>query len=60
MKFIIDGKAVCALRAAPYSYSWTPAKTGAASIEVLAADAAGNVASASVNVRVEGMQPEDL
>ncbi|MGJ7602877.1 Ig-like domain-containing protein [Variovorax sp. LT1R20] len=60
LKFIVDGKTVCTLRAAPYVCAWTPAKTGAANIEVRAADAAGNVASASAQVSIEGLRPEDL
>jgi hypothetical protein len=60
LKFIIDGKTACTLRATPYVCAWTPAKTGAANIEVRAADAAGNVASASAHVGIEGLRPEDL
>jgi len=60
LKFIVDGRTACTLRAAPYVCAWTPKRPGAANVEVRAADAAGNVASASANVRVEGLRAEDL
>ncbi len=60
LKFIVDGRTACTLRAAPYVCAWTPKRPGAANVEVRAADAAGNVTSASANVRVEGLRAEDL
>ncbi len=60
LKFIVDGKTVCTLRATPHVCAWTPVKTGSANIEVRAADAAGNIATTSANVRIEGPRPEDL
>ncbi|RSZ34416.1 hypothetical protein EJO70_26665 [Variovorax sp. 553] len=60
LKFIVDGKTACTLRAAPYVCAWTPKRPGAANIEVRAMDAAGNVASASASMRIEGLRPEDF
>jgi hypothetical protein len=49
------------LRSTPYVCAWTPAKAGAANIEVRAADAAGNIAATSATVRIgAGPRPEDL
>ncbi|CAA2103674.1 Ig-like domain-containing protein [Variovorax paradoxus] len=52
LSFIVDGKTVCSLQAAPYSCSWTPAAAGYANIEARAVDAAGNTASVSALTRV--------
>ncbi|NVM91181.1 hypothetical protein FHT32_004845 [Variovorax sp. SG517] len=60
LKFIVDGRTACTLRAAPYVCAWTPKRPGSANVEVRAMDAAGNVASASASMRVEGPRPEDL
>jgi hypothetical protein len=60
LKFVIDGKTACTLHAAPYVCTWTPKRPGAANIEVRAIDAAGNVATASASMRIEGLRPEDL
>ncbi|PLC03395.1 hypothetical protein CY658_21505 [Variovorax sp. RO1] len=61
LAFIVDGKTVCALRAAPYACNWTPARAGLANIELRATDAAGNVATASAIARVGAeLRPEDL
>jgi hypothetical protein len=60
LKFIVDGKTACTLRAAPYVCAWTPKRPGSANVEVRATDAAGNVASASASIRIEGLRPEDL
>ena len=61
LAFIVDGKTVCALRAAPYACSWTPARAGLANIELRATDAAGNVATTSATARVGAeLRPEDL
>lgn len=60
LKFIVDGSTACLLRAAPYVCAWTPRKAGAANIEVRATDAAGNTASASATVSIDGPRAEDL
>ena len=61
LKFIVDGRTACTLRAAPYVCTWTPTRAGHAVIEVRASDAAGNIAAVSGGVRVEGgLRPEDL
>ncbi|SCX41628.1 Ig-like domain-containing protein [Variovorax sp. EL159] len=61
LKFIVDGRTVCTLKAAPYVCAWTPAKAGAANIELRVADAAGNIVATSANVRVDaGLRPEDM
>ncbi|MDQ0081999.1 hypothetical protein J2W35_002338 [Variovorax boronicumulans] len=60
LKFVVDGKTACTLHAAPYVCTWTPKRPGAANIEVRAIDAAGNVATASASMRIEGLRPEDL
>lgn len=61
LAFIVDGKTVCAPRAAPYACSWTPARAGLANIELRATDAAGNVATTSTTARVGAeLRPEDL
>ncbi|MFH0128915.1 Ig-like domain-containing protein [Variovorax sp. VaC1] len=61
LKFIVDGRTMCALKAAPYVCAWTPAKAGAANIELRVADAAGNIVATSANVRVDaGLRPEDM
>ncbi|RTQ31689.1 hypothetical protein EJP69_23875 [Variovorax gossypii] len=60
LKFIVDGKTACTLRAAPYVCAWTPKRPGAVNIEARVADAAGNVASVSASVRIEGLRAEDL
>ncbi|WP_432726386.1 Ig-like domain-containing protein [Variovorax sp. W6] len=60
LRFVIDGKTACTLRAAPYVCAWTPKSPGTANLEVRAADAAGNIASASTTLRIEGLRPEDL
>lgn len=60
LKFIVDGKTACTLRAAPYVCAWTPKRPGAVNIEARAMDAAGNVASGSAGMRIEGLRPEDL
>jgi hypothetical protein len=60
LKFVVDGKTACTLHAAPYVCAWTPKRPGAANIEVRAIDAAGNVATASASMRIEGLRPEDL
>jgi len=60
VKFIVDGRTACALHAAPYVCAWTPKRAGGANVEVRATDAAGNVASTSAAMRIEGLRPEDL
>ncbi|MGJ7501759.1 Ig-like domain-containing protein [Variovorax sp. ZT5P49] len=60
LKFVVDGKTACTLHAAPYVCTWTPKRPGAANIEVRAIDAAGNVATVSASMRIEGLRPEDL
>jgi hypothetical protein len=52
LRFVVDGKTVCSLRAAPFACGWTPTAAGYANIEARAVDAAGNVASASALTRV--------
>ncbi|MFM9921415.1 Ig-like domain-containing protein [Variovorax sp. H27-G14] len=52
LSFIVDGKTVCSLRAAPFSCRWTPSAAGYANIEARAVDAAGNTASVSAVTRV--------
>ncbi|WP_418121655.1 Ig-like domain-containing protein [Variovorax sp. 160MFSha2.1] len=60
LKFVVDGRTACTLRAAPYVCAWTPKRPGAANIEVRAMDAAGNIASTSASMRIEGLRAEDL
>lgn len=52
LQFIVDGKTLCTVKAAPYTCNWTPGAAGYASIEARAVDAAGNIASVSANMRV--------
>jgi hypothetical protein len=52
LSFIVDGKTVCSLQAAPFSCRWTPSAAGYANIEARAVDAAGNIASVSAITRV--------
>jgi hypothetical protein len=60
LKFVVDGRTACTLRAAPYVCAWTPKRPGAVNIEVRAMDAAGNIASTSASMRIEGLRAEDL
>jgi hypothetical protein len=60
LKFIVDGRTVCTLRTVPYVCAWTPTKAGNANIEARAADAAGNIAAASINLRIDSLTPGDL
>ena len=52
VRFVVDGKTVCRLQAAPYACSWMPPAAGYANIEARATDAWGNVASVSALTRV--------
>jgi hypothetical protein len=52
VRFVVDGKTVCKLQAAPFACNWTPASAGYANIEARATDASGNVASVSALARV--------
>ncbi|MGJ7553120.1 Ig-like domain-containing protein [Variovorax sp. RB3P1] len=52
LSFIVDGKTVCSLQAAPFACRWTPSAAGYANIEARAVDAAGNIASVSALTRV--------
>jgi hypothetical protein len=52
LSFIVDGKTVCSLQAAPFSCRWTPSAAGYANIEARAMDSAGNIASVSALTRV--------
>ncbi len=62
LKVMVAGSSlpVCTFTAAPYVCSWTPGRPGPQTIEVLATDAAGNTASASVNVHVAPPAGESL
>lgn len=52
LKFIVDGKTVCALPKEPYVCAWRPQQTGYANVEARATDTAGNFASVSATTRV--------
>ncbi|WP_261803493.1 Ig-like domain-containing protein [Variovorax sp. PAMC26660] len=52
IQFIVDGKTLCTVKAAPYTCNWTPAASGYASVEARAIDAAGNAASVSAQMQV--------
>ena len=52
LQFIVDGKTLCTVKAAPYTCNWTPGAAGYASIEARAVDAMGNIASVSANMQV--------
>jgi len=52
LQFIVDGKRLCTVKAAPYTCNWTPSTAGYASIEARATDSAGNIASVSANMQV--------
>jgi hypothetical protein len=52
LQFIVDGKTLCTVKAAPYTCNWTPGAAGYASIEARAVDAMGNIASVSAKMQV--------